>query len=195
MILENGAGNGNKLKINGRNEAHVFSISESEAQAATEEGDAYNINTGDITLTTSTSSALLYFKNDEEQDVIVEAIALGFKNTTCTDTNLGVYVVRNPSTGTIIDDASAVGMNQNRNFGSSKTLKSTTLAYKASAQSKTFTNGDDIILINANKDNRTYAGINIEVPRGSSIGIRVDSASLATTAYAALIIHVKDGKR
>jgi len=195
MIIENGAGDGKKLKINGRNEAQVFSISESEAQAATEVGDAYNINTGEITLTTSTTSAILYFKNDEEQDVIVESIALGFRNTTCTDTNLACYVVRNPSTGTIIDDASTVAMNQNRNFGSSKTLRTTTLAYKASAQSKTFTNGDDIILIDAKKDDRTFVDISLEIPRGSSIGIRVDSASLATTVYAALILHAKDSER
>ena len=85
MIIENGAGDSKKLRINGRNEAMVFSVTESEAQASAELGDAYNINTGEITLTTSTSSALLYFKNDEDTDVIIESIAMGFKNTTVTD--------------------------------------------------------------------------------------------------------------
>jgi hypothetical protein len=195
MIIENGVGDATKAKVNGRNELTVFSISESEAQAAAELGDAYNINTGEETFAASTSSGLLYFKNDETQDVIIESIALGFKNSTTTDDLLAVYLVRNPTGGTLVDAATNVDMNQNRNFGSSRALKSTTLAYKSTAQNQTLTGGDDIILLHGSKAGRTFASINLEVPRGSSVGIRVDSASLATTCYAALILHVKDGSR
>jgi hypothetical protein len=195
MIIENGAGNGKKLEINGRNEAKVFAISESEAQAASELGDAYNINTGEETFAASTSSALLYFKNDEDTDIIVEAIALGFKNSTTTDSHLAVYVVSNPTAGTLVTAATNVDMNQNRNFGSSKTLKSSTLAYKSTAQNQTFTDGDDVVLFHTSTEGRLFATINIELPRGSSIGIRVDSASLATTCYAALVLHAKDAGR
>ena len=196
MIIENGVGDATKAKVNGRNELTVFAIQETEAQAASELGDAYNINTGEETFAASTSSALLYFKNDEDTDVIVESIALGFKNSTTTDDLLAVYVVRNPTGGTLFDAATTVDMNQNRNFGSSKTLKTTTLAYKSTAQNQTLTGGDDIILLHASKAGRTaFADINLEMPRGSAIGLRVVSASLATTCYAALILHVKDASR
>jgi len=194
-ISDNGNGTGKGLGVNGRNEAQVFAVTEGEAQAAAGLGNAYNINTGEEAFLSSTSSAILYFKNDETEDVIVEAIALGFKNTTTTDSHIGVYVVRNPTAGTLVTAASAVDMNGNRNFGSSKTLKATTLAYKSTAQNQTFTDGSDVILLHANPEGRLYANINMELPRGSSIGIRVDSASLATEVYAALILHVKDGER
>jgi hypothetical protein len=195
MLIEDGTGKGNKLKINGRNEAVIFAVTESEAQAASELGDAYNINTGEETFAASTSSALLYFKNDEDTDIIVEAVALGFRNSTTTDDLLAVFVVRNPDAGTLFDAATAVDMNINRNHGSSKTLKTTTLAYKSTAQNQTLTGGDDELLIYASKAGRTFAPINLELPRGSAVGIRVDSASLATTCYAALIIHAKDSER
>lgn len=187
-------GNGTTVDINAKRELKVFSVSESEAQAAAEDGNAYNINTGEITLTTSTSSALLYFKNDEIEDYILETLAVGFKNVTCTDSHLALYVERNPTGGTIIDDASNVDMSANRNFGSSESLKETSFSYKASAQSKTFTGGEDIILIYIGEGRGSFP-INMEIPRGSSIGIRVDSASLAATAYVALIGHLKDDLR
>jgi hypothetical protein len=195
MIIENGVGNGNKLQVNGRNEAKVFAITETEDQSAAELGDAYNINTGEETFASSTSSAILYYKNDEDTDVVIEAVALGFKNSTTTDSHLAVYVVRNPTAGTLISAATDVDMNGNRNHGSSKTQKTTSLAYKSTAQNQTFTDGDDIILLYASTEGRLFAPINLEIPRGSSIGIRVESASLATTCYAALIMHLKDAER
>jgi hypothetical protein len=195
MIWEDGTGTGHKAGVNARNEVKTFAITETEAQAASELGDAYNINTGEETFAASTSSALLYFKNDEDTDIIVEAIAAGFKNSTTTDDQLALYVIRNPTGGTMFDAATAADMNQNRNFGSSKSLKTTSLAYKSTAQNQTLTGGDDIVLLHASKAGRLFATINLEVPRGSAIGIRVVSASLATTCYAALVVHVKDDKR
>jgi hypothetical protein len=195
MIFEDGTGSGYKAGVNARNEVKAFAITETESQAASELGDAYNINTGEETFAASTSSGLLYFKNDEDTDIIVEAIACGFRNSTTTDDQLAVFVVRNPTGGTLYDAATGVDMNENRNFGSSKTLKTTTLAYKSTAQNQTLTGGDDIVLLHASKAGRLFAAINLELPRGSSLGIRVDSASLATTCYAALVMHAKDSNR
>jgi len=191
MILENGAGNGKKLKVNGRNEACVFSVQESEAQAAAENGDAYNINTGDITGITGTTS-LLYFKNDEEQDMVVEAIALGVRGATITDM-ASVFVVKNPDAGTIISNATAVDMNQNRNFGSSKVLKDTSVAYKG-ANGYTATGGQDSVQLYTGNNGRLFATINIELPRGSSLAIRLEGLT-GGTAYAALVMHLKDSER
>jgi hypothetical protein len=194
MIIENGVGNGDKLKINGRNEALTFSVIESEAQASNDVGDAYNINTGDISVTTSTSSGVLYFKNDEDYDIVIESVAFGLRDVTGGDGKQKLYIIRNPTGGTLVDATTNVSMNANRNFGSSKTLKSTTLAYKASAQNQTLTGGTDIVMLYVDIG-RLYAPINMEVPRGSSIGLRLDCTSIAATFYGALILHVKDGVR
>jgi hypothetical protein len=194
MIIENGTGNGNKMAVNGNNEAKTFSITESESQAAAENGDAYNLNTGELSLSSSTSSGLMYFKNDEDEDVVIESIAFGLRDITGGDGFQQLYVVRNPTGGTLVDATTNVSMNQNRNFGSSKTLKSTSLAYKMTASNQTLTGGNDIVLFYAGTG-RLFASINIEIPKGSAIGLRLDSASLTGTCYAALVVHKKDAER
>jgi hypothetical protein len=194
VIINDGAGKGNSLEVNGRQEAKVFAITELESQAAAENGDAYNINTGELTLTGSTSSGVLYFKNDEDTDIIVEAIAFGLRDSSGGNGKQKLYLIRNPTGGTLYDAATATDMNVNRNFGSSKTLKTTTLAYKATASNQTLTGGDDAVLFYVD-DGRLFATINIEVPRGATLGLRIDSASLGGSCYAALVVHAKDSKR
>lgn len=194
MKIQSGTGKGTELAINGRNEAKVFAISESEAQSANDLGNAYNINTGEITGITSGDASLIYFKNDEVETVIIEAIAVGLKGLTGLTDMANITVIRNPSTGDIVSDATAVAMNVNRNFGSSKTLSSTTLAYKGK-NSGTFTDGDDALLLYQGNNNRLFTGINIELPRGASIGVKVDSDATGGSAYCALILHLIDGVR
>jgi len=190
-IDDNGNGTGKGLGINGRNEAQTFAVIETEAQDAAELGNAYNINTGDIGCAGDTT--LLYFKNDEGQDVIIEAIAVGIRGSTITD-QATVTVIKNPTAGNLITDATAVDMNQNRNFGSSKTLKTTTLAYKGKV-SGTVTGGSDAAQFYMGNNSRLYAPINLEIPRGSSIALKVADTTTGGNAYAALILHVKDGDR
>lgn len=191
MIIENGAGDGKKLKINGRNEAEVFAVTESEAQYAAEQGDAYNINTGDIGV--AGDATLLYFKNDEDREVILEAIAIGIRGSTITD-QATVTIVRNPTGGDLISDATAVDMNANRNFGSSKSLKTTSLAYKGKV-SGTVTGGSDAAQFYMGNNSRLYASINFEIPKGSSIAIKIEGTTTGGNAYGALILHVKDSER
>lgn len=191
MIIENGKGNGNKLEINSRNEAKVFAVQETEAQASAENGDAYNINTGDIACAGDTT--LVYFKNDEDTDVIIEAIAVGVRGSTITD-QATVTVIRNPTGGDIISDATAVDMNGNRNFGSSKTLKTTTLAYKGK-QGGTITGGADLIQFYMGNNSRLFASINLEIPRGSSMAIKIEGTTTGGNCYGALVLHLKDSER
>jgi hypothetical protein len=192
--IKDGTGTGNQAKITGRNEIAVFSIQESEAQNAAELGNAYNVNTGELTLASSTSSGLLYFKNDEVEDVVVEAIAFGLRDVTGGDQFQKLTIVRNPTGGTLVDATTSVDMNQNRNHGSSKALKSTSLAYKASASNQTLTGGADEIMFYAGTG-RLFAGINLEIPRGSSIGLRLDCTSISANCYAAIILHTLDPER
>lgn len=193
-VIENGAGDGKKLAINGRNEAKVFAVTESEAQAASEVGDAYNINTGDISSLTAGDASLIYFKNDEDTDVIIEAIAVGIRGFTGLSDMATVTVIRDPTGGDLLTDETAVAMNINRNFGSSKTLKATSSAYKGKAAG-TISGGTDAIQFYQSNNSRLYAAINLEIPRGSSLAIKVDSDATAGTAYAALVFHVKDAER
>ena len=189
MKLDDGTGSGNQAKIDGNKRVHTQSVTESEALHATEVGDGYNINTGLISITGD--STLIYVKNNEDQELVVEAIALGsFEGITHSDDPY-ITLVRNPTGGDLISDATAVSMNQNRNFGSSKTL--TVDAYKGKV-SGTLTGGNDIAIFQVVPGGRSFYTIDFIIPKGSSIGIKLTANASSGTAnyYAALICHLKD---
>ena len=190
MIIESGTGNGKKWKINNSNLAEVHGITETEEQHATEGGDAYNINTGYIGSIT-TDATLLYIKNNETQDLVINAFALGIDSGGTHSNKPYLTLVRNPTGGDLISDATAVSMNQNRNFGSSETL--TVDAYKGKV-SGTLTGGNDIAILQATPDGRSFYTINLIIPKGSSIGIKYTAnlSSGTEQIYCAAIVHLKD---
>jgi hypothetical protein len=192
-----GTGTGNRTKVDNNKQLHAFAVIETENQQATKKGNSYNINTGTIGLTSSTASGVLYFKNDEspvngESTFIIDAIAIGIDNQGTQAGACHITVIKNPSTGTLISGVTAVDMNQNRNFGSSNTLDS--LAYKG-AEGNTVTNGDDIALFYQNAGTRGYYTLDLELPKGASIAITIDTQTTAgtTNVYAAIIGHRIDG--
>lgn len=197
MIIENGAGDGKKAKVDGNNQLKTFGTTTTSIQAASVGGNAYNINTGPIALTSTTASAVLYFKNDEspvsgESRFVVDSIAVGIDSAGTTSGIGEIKIIRNPTGGTIISSASAVDMNQNRNFGSSNTLDS--LVYKG-AEGSTATGGDDLALFYQSAGTRGFYAVDLVLEKGSSLAVTVDTQTTSgtTTLYVALIGHRVDG--
>lgn len=188
MIIEDGKGTGFKCRVDSNNRLHAQTVQESESQHATEDGDSYNINTGEISFTAA--GTCLYLLNNEDKDLVIEAIAFGAGAGTTSDIG-ELTVERNTTGGDLISDATAVSMNQNRNFGSNKTLSAT--AYKGKSGG-TSTGGNDIILFYHGTSSRLFATINLVLPKGSSLAITYDpklsSGSIKT--YAAVICYLKD---
>jgi hypothetical protein len=186
----------NTMHVDKNFQAHTFSITESEQRQAAENGDEYNINSGTIAFSTnsSTRTSLIYFKNDEDTDFIITAIAVGLGTRSATVSDAAnIWVVRNPTTGNIIDSTPTnVDINSNTNFGSNKTLKSTTLSYKGADADGATSGGTDHALLYMT-DGRLYASLNVELPKGSSVAIEIDgNTSGAFNVYAALIGYVKN---
>jgi hypothetical protein len=187
--IDDGTGKGYSAQVDANNRVHTQSITESEALHAAEVGDAYNINTGLISVTGD--ATLVYIKNNEDRDLIIEAIALGsFEGITHSDDPY-ITLVRNPTAGDLISDATAVSMNQNRNFGASKTL--TADAYKGKV-SGTITGGNDIAILQATPGGRSFYPIDFVIPKGNSLAVKLTANASSGTAnyYAALICHLKD---
>ncbi len=195
MKIEDGTGSGKELAVNGRNESLSFSVVQGEALSCANLGDAYNINTGDISSISSGDATLIYFKNDDDEDIVVEAFAVGLRGFTSLTDMAVITMHRNPTGGDLITDATAVSMNGNRNFGSSKTLSVNSFAYKGK-NSGTITGGTQIAQFYMGNNSRLLATINFIIPKGSSIAIEVtgDGAS-AGTAYCALIQYKQDAIR
>jgi hypothetical protein len=195
--IKDGTGSGKVAKVDNNNQLHTFSVTETENQQSTRLGNSYNLNTGTIGLTSSTASGVMYFKNDEapvngESSFIIDAIAIGIDNQGTQAGACNITIVRNPTGGTLISNAVAVDMNQNRNFGSSKELDS--LVYKG-VEGDTLTGGNDIALFYQNVGTRAYYSIDMEVPKGSSIGVKIDTQTTSgtTNLYVAIIGHRVEG--
>ena len=183
--------------VDQNNQLHTFCVTETERNAAVEQGKAYNINTGIIALTGSSESAVFYMKNDEapingETDIVIDSIIIGVNTRSATITEAPIATIyRNPTGGTIVSDANAVSMNSNSNFGSSNTLSS--LVYSASGTGKTITGGTSHAIVVCG-ERTIIPELYIDLPKGSSIGISLDlNTSGSANVYVAVICHRKDG--
>ena len=188
--LESGSGNGREAKVGNNNRLFTDNVTTTEGVQALKDGDAYNLNTGIISI--SATTGMFYLKNNEDKNLLIEAVVIGTGAGSYNTTGeVQIQITRNPSTGTLISNATAVAQNANRNFGSAKTLTAT--AYKAAASGNTITDGTDIILIGApNAQARTFAEINLLLEKGNSIGVEVNPnlSSGSVNCYIACICHL-----
>ena len=91
MIIEDGMGDGYKVRINGEHQLHVYAASE-ELQEHTNdvEGEAYTMDIDNVTL--SSSYYLLALKNTHDKDLIVTSVTLWvaeFKDGTIIEASIG----------------------------------------------------------------------------------------------------------
>ena len=192
MIIKDGTGSGKLQKVDINNRAHSYSVSISEAAQALQDGDSYNWNTGNITLTDAVDTPVMYLKNNEDRDLLIDSLALGFKGDTggsATDM-VEITIVRNPTTGTTITNANNADINQNRDFASSNTF--TGLVYKG-ATGETITNGDDILFLYSGTGTRLFASIGLHLAKGDSVAVKVKprASNTSMVMYAALIGHLQ----
>jgi len=190
-MIKDGSGKNFLAKVNSQQQLFTRAVSETEAEDANEAGKAYNVNTGNITLTNAVDTPILYLKNNEEEDLVITTVVVGTKiSTNGTSTDVPeITFVRNPTAGTIIDNTNDVDINSNRNYGSPNTL--TAKAYKG-ATGETITNGDDHIFVYGSATGRTALSINEVLPQGTSIAIKykpqVNNSS--QVVYCAIICYL-----
>lgn len=191
--IKDGSGSSFLAKVNKSNQLETSAVISDIALERNESGDAYNLNTGIITITDAVETPLIYFKNNETEDFIIEAVALGMFNSTGGSSTANVFAtfIRNPTTGTIISNANNVDINSNRNYGSSKTLSVD--AFKG-ATGNTLTNGSDHILVRISAGSRSLIGINEVIPKGSTFAVKIKPPTSNTSMdmYVAIIGYLHD---
>lgn len=184
-----GTGSGYTAKVDSENRVRTLAVTVSSCDDATDKGNSYNINTGLVTLTSAAESGILYIKNGEDKHLHLSSVVVILGPSTggsATDTTR-IRFYRNPTTGTLISNATAVADNGNRNFGSSNELTDT-LAY-AGATGNTVTDGEVIIESLVSPGNRISFDIDMVLPKGKSIAISLepnDSNTSMKTMVAAI---------
>ncbi len=140
MIIDDGTGSGNKSKVDSDNRLHTNAITRTELELAVLLGNAFNVNTGLITLTNAgVNNGIVYYKNTGNEDLIISEILIIIGSSTGGSGDGTINVYKNPTTGTLISGTLAVESNVNRNFSNFKSLSAD--LYKG-ATATTVTNGD-----------------------------------------------------
>ena len=169
-IVEDGKGTGSKAAVTINNRLQTTGIDLNLTEAATESGDTYNLNSSETILSTTGESAIFYLKNLEETNLIVTSIVVNIMDYVGTAGQPILTVYRNPTGGTLISGASGC-TEQNRNYGSNKTL--TKECYQGS-EGKTLTGqGSTIPVYLPSTAAVTLVSFDpvVVLPKGASIGL------------------------
>lgn len=175
IIIKDGTGSGLTTKVTSSNRLLVDSTSEDIADHAADSGDKFNVNTGDITLTSAAKTSVLYVKNNSDDIMVVTGLIYNLGNSTGGSGDCLIEVIRNPTAGGIVTNANntaiGTGTEANFNFGSAKTLTANT--YKGATGETAFTDGNTFITTRlATSSGRTLVALGaVQLPKGSSIGI------------------------
>lgn len=198
VTIKDGTGSGYISKVSQNNRLLVSATVEDLRDHAAESGNKFNINTGDITLTSAAKTTVLYLKNNEDDPLLVNGIIYLLGNSTGGSGDGKMDVIRNPTAGDIITNANNVatgtGIESNLNFGSTKTL--TADMYKG-ATGETVVSGSDGISIStilSTPSGRNALNVGaITIPRGSSIAIDYtpQTGNTSQTIQVALSVFLK----
>lgn len=170
LQLQDGTGSGYRAKISDDNRLLTQAITETASDHHSELGKRFNLNTGDITLTSANASGVLYFKNNDTENFHATVIVFNLGASTSGTGDMLIEIIKNPTTGTLISNATAVTTNSNFHFGSAVTL--TGLAYKG-VEGATISDGSVFASTRAASNGRIVLTLGeIIIPKGSSIGIR-----------------------
>jgi hypothetical protein len=179
-------GNEYGAEVNSFNQLQVASVSQSRENYSTEFGNAFQVTNGRINLTNDSKSALLYIKNDSENDLVMDRVVLIQGSSTNGVGDASFQTLRNPTAGTIITNASLAGVS-NSNHGSSNAING--LNYKG-VQGDTFTNGTGVNLPIMQSQNRSTFPLNRVLPKGSSIGWAYTPPLSNTSIDIVIVAHV-----
>lgn len=77
QFIQDGTGKGYLAKVDSENRLSAFAIMLSEYDHETAKGRAFNVNTQDLTPASSSETPVFYLKNDNADDIVIEAWFFG----------------------------------------------------------------------------------------------------------------------
>jgi hypothetical protein len=176
--INDGIGNGYKAQVDSDHRLHVNSVTRTQDEQAALLGVAYNMSTGSIGLTTDGESCIAYMKYTGEDPFVIKEIIMIPSSSTGGTGNALIKVKKNPTTGTIIDNAVSFTAINNRDFSSSNDINNDALLYKG-GEGDTITNGTDFAITTRDNFDEpiVFDATNIILKKGNSIGVCVTPPS------------------
>lgn len=174
--IRDGKGSGRRLSINPLNRAETESVTFDREDDAILRGIGYQIASGPVIYGSGETIGVLYFKNEEDVDVVLDRVVLMIGSNGTAVGDWTHTILRNPTEGSTITDAVPAGIS-NSNHGSSNILNSGLSIYKG-ASGSTLTNGTGAPLPVQQQSNRIVFPVGRRIPKGSSFGIRITAPAL-----------------
>lgn len=172
--IKDGTGLGYRVKVDSDKRLHVNAVTRSQDEQAALLGEAYNMSTGSISLTSDTESALAYINYTGDDPLVIKEILIIPGATTGGSGNALISIKKNPTSGTIISGAVEFSAINNRDFSSSNNLSNDASIYKG-AEANTLTGGSTFAITTRSNFDAPIAfdAANIILRKGNSIGVSV----------------------
>lgn len=177
-FIQDGTGKGYLVKVDSENRIIARSVVQSEFDNSTSESNAFNINTEFLTITNATETPILYIKNNEDHDLIVEAWFIGTDVAVGSATRQSIMRVHsNPTGGTIISSGSNLSA-INRSIGSSEELNA---IIKLGGDAFTLTTSGSPVLYQTQANvARNFGIVHLAVKKGSSLAVTIQTYGLTS---------------
>ena len=166
QILD-GTGRNIKAKVSVDNRLYTQSVNRSEREEQSLMGEAYIIGTGFVNLTTSGTSAVLYFKNNEDVDLVITRFLVGVKKSVGGTENFVTGIIYKNPTSMLSGTTNPLAIN-NVNFGSSNTVDADS---EIGQQGALLAGGSAYLATVAPTESLTSEDASTILPKGSSIGV------------------------
>jgi CRISPR/Cas system-associated endoribonuclease Cas2 len=169
--IVDGAGTGNRAKVDSSKRLYTNTIQSSFFEQAVLDGEAYNVNTGLLSITSSAEHSIIYLKNNEDTTLVLDAWFVGTDLST-NGATLGILkAYYNATGGTIISGGTTI-TTVNRLAGSAKLPKVTALS---GGQGFTATGvGTPVLLQTQGAGSRAFGSVKLALESGASIVITYD---------------------
>lgn len=186
-LINDGSGKGYIAQVSANQRLAVDGVQITGEDDAIRRGEGWQISSTPVSFTGATQSAILYVKNNGSLDLVLDraVLILGTATGAAAGADWTFQTLRNPTAGTIVDNAVAAGVS-NSNHGSSITPDADT--YKG-VEGDTLTDGSGAALPIQQDQNRTVFPLGRRLPTGSSIGWRLTPPASTTAATAVLVAH------
>lgn len=168
--IKDGTGSSRKARVDNGNRLLTSSTIRSEREAEALLGEAYILGSGFVTLSAATPSAILYFKNDGDEDLVITKFLIGVRNnvTTISENHVRGIIQQNP-TGMTGGTGSPVVL-KNANFSSSNTIEFTS---EIGQEGAGLTGGSTYLETVAATEVLTSENDSIILSKGASIGVTI----------------------
>ena len=176
VTVEDGTGKGLSAKVTADNQLLVKSIGRPELTDQSIKGFGFSIGSVVKLITNDTQNGILYVKNNEDADLVIQSLIAQIGNNTGGSINddLIVEVFIQPTGGTLITAGILIPA-VNKNVGSSNLLDAEIRT--SSALGQTITGATIVVSLILANEGRIEFPLSAVIPKGSSIAVAITSKS------------------